>query len=238
MPTRGLQLGSIAGAAIVVDTNILILAFYVLGSAFFDHGATALPAALSWLGALFTAVLLHEFGHAGVAGLLRIPSKMIVLTFFGGYVEFAFPPKKRWHDILVSAAGPLANLTTYALLVLLAAPIEASPPAVLRFADDLAYASLVLGAFNLLPGYPLDGGGILRAALSYFLTQPRARLIAGWSGFLIAAGVGIYAALGEIWWTLMIALVLGLNAWAEINRAEAAIKAARAQGVAPSTSNA
>ena len=185
----------------LVDTNILLLGAYVLGSALFDHGVTALPEAATWLAALLVAVLLHEMGHAGVAAAFKIPSKQIVLTFFGGYVEFAMPPK----------AGPLSNLATYGLLLAFSEPIDAAPDLVFRFFHNLLFASFILGAFNLLPGYPLDGGAILRSVLNYFMKRGLARMVAAF---------------------------LGLNAWAEIGRARAALAAPPDQGVGSTTSNA
>lgn len=222
----GLRIGTFAGAAVVIDSSLVLLAAYVLGTAMLQGGFLALPDALGFLLVLFAAVLIHEFAHAGVAAALKIPSKRIVLTFFGGYVQFAWEPKRRWHEIAVSAAGPLANLICWAI----AAPLlprlgpESHVQATLAWAlVNFANVSFLLGAFNLLPGLPLDGGHIVRAALNYFMPRARASLVAAMIGLLVAVGIGAYAFMREAWWTLMVAALLALAAWAEIQRSRRAL---------------
>jgi stage IV sporulation protein FB len=221
----GLRIGSFAGAAIVIEPAFLLLAAYVAGSAFLRGGAEALPTALIYIGVIFAAVLIHEIGHAGVAAALHIPSKRIVLTFFGGYVQFARQPEKLWHEIAVSAAGPGANLVTYLLITALQPLLRdslAPTDETFGFLNALAmlgFVSLILGVFNLLPGFPLDGGHILRAALTYMFPRPSARMIAAVCGLLVAAAVLVYALTGAMIWTGFIALLLGLAAWAELRTA-------------------
>lgn len=221
----GLRIGSFAGAAIIVEPAFLLLAAYVVGSAVLSGGAEALPNALLYVGVLFAAVLIHELGHASVAAALNIPSKRIVLTFFGGYVQFARQPNKLWHEIAVSAAGPGANLATWALvasawpLLVPAIGDGAANDGVLTAINLFGFVSLILGAFNLLPGFPLDGGHILRAALTYVFPRPTARTIAAVCGLAVAAAIAVYAIAGGLLWTGFIALLLGLAAWAELSAA-------------------
>jgi Zn-dependent protease len=221
----GLRIGSFAGAAIIIEPALLLLAAYVVGSAFLRGGAEALPTALIYVGVLFAAVLIHELGHAGMAAALQIPSKRIVLTFFGGYVQFAEQPKKLWHEIAVSAAGPGSNLATWALILalqpLLANTFSQTPEsiAILNTLAMLGFVSLILGAFNLLPGFPLDGGHILRSALTYVFPRPTARTIAAVCGLAVAAAIGLWALSGGLLWTGFIAILLALAAWAELRSA-------------------
>jgi stage IV sporulation protein FB len=221
----GLRIGSFAGAAIIIEPAFLLLAAYVVGSAFLSGGAEALPTALIYVGVIFAAILIHELGHASVAAALNIPSKRIVLTFFGGYVQFARQPNKLWHEIAVSAAGPGANLLTW-LLIISALPLLGnafSPtPGAFSFLNALSmlgFVSLILGVFNLLPGFPLDGGHILRAALTYVFPRPMARMIAAVCGLAVAAAIVVFAIAGSMLWTGFIALLLGLAAWAELGAA-------------------
>jgi Zn-dependent protease len=240
---RGLRIGTFAGAPIIVDPTILLLAAYVLGTAILDGGMAAAPGALAFLFALMLAVLLHEFGHAGVAALLKLKSKRIVLTFFGGHVEFERQPEKRWQEIAVSFAGPAVNLATFALLSYgpLAPPdVQADPFAgqdnqlLTLFLGYLAFVSLMLGVFNLLPGFPLDGGRILSAALSYVMSRARAYFVTACFGLVIALGVMALGAWQQWWWTLLIGVLLAAAAWAEIKRAREAMR----QPPAPTISNA
>ena len=237
----GLRIGSFAGAAIVIEPAFLLLALYVVGSAVVRGGVAALGSALVIVAVIFAAVLIHEMGHAGMAAALRIPSKRIVLTFFGGYVQFARAPKQLWHEIAVSSAGPGANLISYALVTaltpLLALALSPTPFtfAVLNALGMFGFISLLLGLFNLLPGFPLDGGNMLRAALSYVMPASNARVLTAACGLLIAAGLFAFAIWQQFWWTMFIAALLGLGAWAELRAARRA-----AQGASPSdtTSNA
>lgn len=221
----GLRIGTFAGAPVIIETSFLLLGAYVLGSAILREGAGALPEALVFVGVIFAAVIIHEFGHAAMAAALRIPSRRIVLTFFGGYVEFVRPPERGWHEIAVSAAGPLANLASYvfvASLLPLLAPALAPDQTnlqVLNALNTFGFVSLLLGLFNLLPGFPLDGGHILRAALGYFMSLRNARITTAISGLLVAAGLAVFAATQGFIWSLFMAALLGLAAWAELTRA-------------------
>lgn len=221
----GLRIGSFAGAAIIIEPAFLLLAAYVVGSALLRDGVAALPQAIVYVGLLFAAVLIHELGHAGMAAALKIPSKRIVLTFFGGYVQFVRPPEKLWHEIAVSAAGPGANLATYGLVLSLQpflASSLAQSPQTFELLNTLAlfgFVSLILGVFNLLPGFPLDGGHILRSALSYVFPRPTARTIAAVCGLIVAALVGLWALSSGFVWTALIAVLLALAAWAELRAA-------------------
>jgi stage IV sporulation protein FB len=218
----GVRIGSFAGAAIVIEPAFLLLAAYVVGMGLLREGVGALPALLIYVGVLFAAILIHELGHAAAAAALQIPSKRIVLTFFGGYVQFARPPKKLWHDIAVSAAGPGANLATWLLVTSLMPLFASSLPStneafsLLNALSLLGWVSLILGVFNLIPGFPLDGGHILRAALSYFMARPRARMVAAVVGLLVAGAIGLYALSSGLMWSGFIAVLLGLAAWAEL----------------------
>jgi len=224
-PNSGLRIGTFAGAPVIVEPAFLLLAAYVVGSSLLRGGAGALGEALIFVAVLFAAVLIHEFGHAGMAAALNAPSKRIVLTFFGGYVQFARQPKQGWHEMAVSAAGPGANLASWALITslmpLLANSLSPEPTsfALLNALSTFGFISLLLGLFNLLPGFPLDGGHILRAALSYVMPRRSARIATAVTGLIIAAALLAFALWAQMWWTLFIAGLLGLAAWAELRMA-------------------
>ena len=172
---------------------------------------------------IFAAIIIHEFGHAAMAAALKIPSRRIVLTFFGGYVEFVRQPQHGWQEIAVSAAGPGANLASYALVAsLLPLLAPATAPGDVGFLNALntfGVISLLLGLFNLLPGFPLDGGHILRAALGYIMKRNTARILTAITGLLLAAALIAYAIWQSLLWTGFIAAMLGLAAWAELRAA-------------------
>jgi Zn-dependent protease len=221
----GLRIGSFAGAPVIIEPTFLLLAAYVVGSSVLRGGMEALSSALIFVAVIFAAVIIHEFGHAAMAAALRIPSKRIVLTFFGGYVQFARQPKHGWQEIAVSAAGPGANLASYVLVMsiepLLTSTLWLAPndTSFLGALHTFAVISLVLGLFNLLPGFPLDGGHILRAALTYIMSRNNARIVTAVTGLIIAAALIAFAIWQTLLWTLFIAGLLGLAAWAELRAA-------------------
>jgi stage IV sporulation protein FB len=139
----------------------------------------------------------------------------------------------------VSAAGPGANLASYILVASLSPLlVEALAPdafnvGLLNALSTFGFVSLILGLFNLLPGFPLDGGHILRAALTYVMPRPNARMATAICGLLVAAGLIAYAVSQQLVWTLFIAALLGLAAWAELRAARL-----EAQGASDTTSNA
>jgi stage IV sporulation protein FB len=236
----GLRIGSFAGAPVLVEPTFLLLALYVVGSAVLRGGSGEFVSALIFVGVIFAAIIIHEFGHAAMAAALKIPSRRIVLTFFGGYVQFERQPKHGWQEIAVSAAGPGANLASYALVAslmpLLTSTLWIVPNDVsfLGALHSFGIISLMLGLFNLLPGFPLDGGHILRAALSYVMQRNTARIVTGVTGLILAAALIAYAIWAELLWTLFIAGLLGLAAWAELRAAQYD----RQRGATDTTSNA
>lgn len=236
MATNGLRIGSFAGAAVIIEPTFLLLAAYAVGSAVLSGGPTAAPDALVFVAIIFVAVLIHELGHAGVAALLQIPSERIVLTFFGGYVQFAQQPKQRWREILVSAAGPFANLLCYAVVVailpIMASQLPSNPPAfgIVRAIQNFGQVSALLGAFNLLPGFPLDGGHILRSVLSYLMTRAWAAMVAGVTGALIGLALVLFGISNQLLWTAFMGVFLALAAWAEVGRNRRQLSASGSQG--------
>lgn len=107
------------------------------------------------------SVLVHELGHALVAHRLGYRTQSIELHAFGGVAQVAGWMSPR-HDVAVSLSGPIANFGLYVLLSLVAR--ELSGTARLVVAGGASF-NLMLGLFNLLPAYPMDGGRALLSAL-------------------------------------------------------------------------
>jgi Zn-dependent protease len=84
--------------------------------------------------------------------------------------------------------------------------------------QNFAYVSGLIGLFNLLPGTPLDGGHVLRAALSYFMDRRRAAMAAALGGVIVAGVIVAFAAWRGLIWTAFIGGLLGLVAWGELQR--------------------
>lgn len=128
-----------------------------------------LGAVLLWMGGLqglgvtllaFGSVLLHELGHALMARRLGVPVSDIELHFFGGAARMTEQPRTPGDEIAIAAAGPAVSFALAGLGLGLAALTGATVFGL------LAIVNLIIGAFNLIPAFPSDGGRILRALLA------------------------------------------------------------------------
>ncbi|MCY3969642.1 MAG: site-2 protease family protein [Acidobacteria bacterium] len=147
---------------------------------------------------LLASVVLHELGHALTARRYGIETREIVLTPIGGVARLDGYPQGL-AELAIAAAGPLVNLALavvlfFGLLVAGLPPWGAGAVVDLHSALQwLLFGNLCLFALNLLPAFPLDGGRILRSALSFLLGQERATRIATRLGMALAAVLGLAA---------------------------------------------
>ncbi len=136
---------------------------------------------------LLVSVFLHELGHAVVARRQGIGVRAITLELLGGYTEMAGDSPSPKADALVSLVGPAVS----GVLGLIGLGLQAVfPPGVAdQLAFQIAWSNLIVAAFNILPGLPLDGGRALRA-LVWKITGDRhvGTAVAGWFGRLVAVG--------------------------------------------------
>lgn len=156
---------------------------------------------------LFVSVLLHELGHSAVAQRYRIPIGQITLFVFGGIAHMHRDPPKPKAEFLVAIAGPAVSFLLAGLLLGISVVVEGRPglSGFWVLALLVGTVNLQLGVFNLIPGFPLDGGRVLRAALwAWSGDLPRATRLAALagSGFGVAlavAGLGILLGAAVQW---------------------------------------
>lgn len=142
----------------------------------------------------FCSVLFHELSHSVVAQYYKIRVVSITLFLFGGLARIGREPSKAIQEFNIAVAGPLASFFLYGVFFSLTRFFPGSEM-LGALAGWLAYINLRLAAFNLLPGFPLDGGRIFRAIVWHYTKDfPRATRIAGASGRLVAYGVMLYGA--------------------------------------------
>lgn len=136
---------------------------------------------------LYISVLLHELSHSVVARGLGLPVHRIVLFPLGGLSEIE-PAPTPGRQLAVAAAGSVMNLVLAALGWCLAHVAPYGVTGVLL--RQLVFVNLLLAAFNLLPGLPLDGGQMLRAVIWKVTGRPGASTIAAaWVGRVLAIGL-------------------------------------------------
>ncbi len=199
---RGLQVGALFGIPLFIDPSwflIAALVTFVQGLAWAELYPSWGPL-LAWSAGfvmallLFSSVLVHELGHSLVARSQGIKVNAITLFLFGGIASIEEESKTPGQAFQVAIAGPSVSICLWLLLIFAArffAPT--SPVAVLS--QNLAGINLVLALFNLIPGLPLDGGQILKAAVwkatgdqfKGVRWAARAGQVLGWS----AVGLGI-----------------------------------------------
>ncbi len=170
---RGWRAGEIGGVEVRIDPSLLLIAALVtfsLAAGTLPREVPRLNAALYWLfGALaacifILSILWHEMAHALLALRYRIPVKRIVLHLFGGVAFIARDPERPAHEFWIAISGPLSSL----FLAFIFGALGNLPNLTGAVCNWLALINLTLALFNLLPGFPLDGGRILRAALWHF----------------------------------------------------------------------
>lgn len=168
-----MQLFRVRGIPVRIDLGWLLIVTFIawsLASGYFPHVLPELSATAYWLQGLtaalllFASVLLHELAHALVALRHGIPVGGITLHIFGGVSQLDSEPETPRTELLIAIVGPI---TSFALAGLAhgAGRLLAGPPWAEALAGYLAAVNLVVGAFNLVPAFPLDGGRVLRAAL-------------------------------------------------------------------------
>jgi Zn-dependent protease/CBS domain-containing protein len=168
------KIGRIAGIDIGINYS-WILAFFLIAWSFaagvFPVLAPNQSAAAYWIagfieaGLMFICVLLHELAHSLVARSRGLPVSSITLFIFGGVSNLSEEPEKASTEFVMAFVGPLTSLVLSGILylVFLVYPAQNSLPGVTIF--YLAYINLSLGLFNLIPGFPLDGGRVLRSII-------------------------------------------------------------------------
>jgi Zn-dependent protease len=172
---------------------VLFVLFYAnslprgLGSIHSDGVRYAVAAAFVIL--LFASVLVHELSHCVVARAFGLTVRRVQLYPLGGFSEIEQEPPTPAREFAVSVVGPLTSLALAGLGWGL--HVALNPTGIPRvLIDQLILANLVLGAFNLLPGLPLDGGRILRAGVWKLTGRPgTATIAAAWAGRALAVAL-------------------------------------------------
>ena len=167
---------SIAGIRIRIDQSWFIAFFlfaWTLSAGYFPLQVPDYPAFVYWIAGticslgLFTCVLLHELSHCFVAQALGVKVRQITLFIFGGVSEMAqdksSTPKA---EFLTTIAGPLSSLALGLFFATIAYFVKGHVDRItLEMIHYLYYVNFLLAAFNLIPGFPLDGGRVLRSWL-------------------------------------------------------------------------
>ncbi len=178
---------------------------------------------------LFGIVVLHELGHSFAALEYGVPIEQIVLLPIGGVAQMGRPPDKPSQELVIAIAGPAVNFGLAVLLALatLIVPYNFSPREMIISLQGMGelgvgpifnyvfVSNLFIGAFNLLPAFPMDGGRVLRALLALRLEYGLATRIAVSIGQAMAWLLGLWGFLGGGFFLILIAVFIYLGAGQE-----------------------
>jgi Zn-dependent protease/predicted transcriptional regulator len=166
------RIGKIAGIDIDIHVSwiiILVLLTVSLATGWFPQLYPGWSTATYWVVSLiaslllFVSVLLHELAHSLVARRRGLPVKNITLFIFGGVSNIEQEPKSPGIEFQMAVVGPLTSLVIGFVCFLLQLPLRGSNSPLEGILFYLAVTNVLLGVFNLIPGFPLDGGRVLRS---------------------------------------------------------------------------
>lgn len=174
---------------------------------------------------LYVAVLVHELAHAWAARAFGYPVHGITLWLLGGYTVYERRDSRPWPELVISVVGPLSTLMIAGGCWLLESALTG---AAATLAGALAWTNLLLGVLNLLPGAPLDGGGLVKAVVWRLSgSETVGARAAGYAGLVVAGLLvllTVWAALngaGFLFLTLLLAAFIGFGAYQAVRTAGA-----------------
>ncbi|MCC6617416.1 MAG: site-2 protease family protein [Chloroflexi bacterium] len=227
---HGWRIGRIAGIELRIHPSWLVIAFlitYSLAVAQFPRQFPGWNEGQYWIVAAATAVLFfgsvlaHELSHAMVARRFGMRVDGITLFIFGGATSLEGDSRTPREEALIALAGPATSIAIG--LVFIALDLLVPHPQFGALIGWLGFINIALGAFNLIPGFPMDGGRVLRAVLWRWRGDPlvatrNAAQVGRFLAYLLIAG-GVYIALrpGGLFSGLWLALI----GWFLSNAAEA-----------------
>ena len=173
------------GIPVYLDFSLIILlVLFVMDFGSFVYG-------LSFALALALSIVAHELGHALTARCFGYRTRDITLSLLGGCASLIALPRKAWQEFLTAIAGPAVSfvISGLAWLSLNFLPVDNKWTVLVLYYT--MWMNFVLGCFNLLPGFPMDGGRVFRSVASVFTTRTKATYIA----MIVGRGFAILLAL-------------------------------------------
>jgi Zn-dependent protease/CBS domain-containing protein len=200
MARQGIPIGRLSGISIDLDYSwflIVGLLTWALAVSYFPAEYPGWAGGEYWLIGflsavlLFVSVLIHELAHALVAQHHGLEVSRITLFLFGGVAQIAAEPSSATEEFWIAIVGPITSFALAAFFWEIEPLITSLP--ILALVRYLAWLNLILGLFNLIPGFPLDGGRVLRAIMWRFTGDYHRATIA-------AATAGRFFGFAMIFW--------------------------------------
>ena len=223
-----LRLGRLAGIDLYMHATFPLLFLWV-GFLYWVQTGTlgGVAFGLAFIGVLFLCVVAHEYGHALTARRFGIGTRHITLLPIGGLAMLERMPKDPQQEIIVALMGPAVNIAIalgLALVLTLTGgwtPMDPEAPLMIpaSFLQSVLLANIFLAVFNMIPAFPMDGGRVLRAALSFRMGRTGATVLAARIGQTLALGFGVLGPFGNPL-LILIAVFIWIGAASEAGATE------------------
>ena len=197
------RIATIAGTEVRIHATFFLLLIFVASQGMGQgRGVSGAVDAVILVMAMFTCVLLHEFGHVQAAKMYGINTPDITLLPIGGVARLERMPKKPSQEFVVAICGPLVNVAIAgAIAFFMGATAKFDPNfsfgANGHFWGNLMKWNVMMVVFNMIPAFPMDGGRVLRAFLAMLTDYGRATRLAATIGQGIAMMVVVLMLLGN-----------------------------------------
>ncbi|MFT3866927.1 MAG: site-2 protease family protein [Nibricoccus sp.] len=231
MLNGSIRLFRVAGIQLSVHNTFFLLLAYYAWDGWQDAGGHGSAGAISALVSaslvlfLFIFVVLHEFGHAFAARHYGIAVPRILLLPIGGMAQMSAIPRNPWQEFVITIAGPAVNFAIVGFMMIFAPfhteqilahvrqflGLKVTPGTDMELAwpQFIMLMNLLMGCFNLIPVFPMDGGRMLRATLASRLPYVKAT----WIAATIAKVLAVAGVLLALFWfdpaRIQLALLFG-----------------------------
>jgi len=223
-----LTLGTFRGIKIAIHWSFFILLLWIAGSTFIEKGSVSeVISQVVFLLAVFACVVLHELGHALMAGRFGIRTRDITLLPIGGVARLEKMPEEPRQELLVALAGPAVNVVIAGILFLVLLAGSSGFTGQLLISDltgnslpvNLMIVNVSLIVFNLIPAFPMDGGRVLRAVLAMFWSREKATRVA----VSLGQGIAVLFVIAGLFYNpflILIGVFVFIGAQAELGMVE------------------
>jgi Zn-dependent protease len=235
-----LKLGRVAGIKIFVHWSFLLLIGWVVFAGM-RQGLEIIDTVWTIIFVLtvFGCVTLHELGHAITAKRYNIKTRDIILLPIGGLARFERMPEDPSQELLIAIAGPLVNVAIAAVIYFIMSFVTGIPDLseftainAHNFLYMLLFVNVLLAVFNMIPAFPMDGGRVLRAILSFKYPRHQATRVASGIGQVLSIGFVILGLFYNPFLIIIgIFIYLGAQAEADFTQARSFLKGYRVRDV-------
>ncbi len=200
--TRSVPVATIRGTAIRLHWTFILFLGALLTVVSITKGPIPAISLSALVVLMFVCVLLHEFGHITMARAFGISTPEVILLPIGGLAKLKRIPNDPEQELAIAIAGPVVNFALFTILVLVLGrwpdwgTIPEFGQGQINLVEQLAIFNLIVGLFNLLPAFPMDGGRILRALLGFILPHSKATRIATRVGQAMAVAMATAGLMG------------------------------------------